>query len=194
MRYEPEPQAALEPGERLIWAGRPARGLRLRRADLLALPVGLFFLAFSVVWTVLALEDSPAMALIGIPFILFGAHHAAGRPLLDAWRRARTCYAVSDRRVIIAGDRLGRVVQSVPLVELGEPRLIEEADGSGAVVFGAVPAGPPAAGPLGFGAPRRSAFDPFEAGSFQDLELPREAFEALRQARRAALASPGEAA
>lgn len=134
-------RAALEPGESLVWAGRPGPaaepGWTLDRASLLlaAAPalVGLALLG-QALW---------APAAPGRLFYLGGGLVLlciALTPLAALWRAARrvrgTVYAITDRRLfILVGGPRGRLRSFLP-EELEEPRMRERGSGRGDVAFG----------------------------------------------------------
>ncbi len=123
----PEAAAAwaphLEPGERLLWAGRPAAGLRFALSDLGPTIAGAVFVAFSIVWVSTAAgQGGPAvLPWLGLLPLAIGVWLLIGRRLWDAYRRARTAYALTDRRALIATAHAGRRLRSLPLSELDEP-------------------------------------------------------------------------
>jgi len=104
----PEFHAALRPwllpGERLLWAGLPKRGLLLRSADLYLVPFSLFFIGFALLWNqgVWRWGDTPfPFAVAGAALLLGAAYVSVGRFLVDAVVRAKLLYAVTDRRIVI---------------------------------------------------------------------------------------------
>lgn len=113
---------ALDPGERLLWSGRPATGLRFRLSDLGPTGVGAIFTVFSVVWvTTAAGGGGPAvLPWLGLVPLAIGLHLIAGRKLLEARRRARTAYALTDARALI---REGGRLRKIPLATLDEPEI-----------------------------------------------------------------------
>lgn len=68
--------------------------------------------------------------------MLFGVYFVVGRFLLDSYQRARTCYAVTDERIVIVSGWASREVKTLPLQTLAEMTLRERADGSGTISFG----------------------------------------------------------
>ncbi len=130
-------QREMRPGERLIWADRPAP----RRMALAGLPVMLFgavFAGFALFWIAGAASMTPAdsgvfafFPLFGVPFLLVGL----GIMLTPVWiwlGAKKTIYAISsDRLVIIKGNR----VQSFEADEIDELERRERADGTGDVIF-----------------------------------------------------------
>ena len=118
MQEEREIRPELETGERILWAGQPRQGLRFSLFDLYAVPFGLFFFGFAVVWTVMAYRGFPLFALFGVPFLLVGTYVAFGRFFVEARQRAKTYYAVTNRRMIVVSGLVNRTVKSLDLSTL----------------------------------------------------------------------------
>lgn len=120
--------------ERLLWAGRPKRGIALSRSDLYALPLGGVWLAALVLENGALIRDGGPFTfdLPTILFVLAGSYFLAGRFLLDIVLRGRLFYALTDRRVLIlGGGRLRSIdIEYLPLLELEEDRA-----GRGTLVF-----------------------------------------------------------
>ena len=112
-------RAFLAPGEKLRWEGAPATGLRLRKADALLIPFSLAWGGFAAFWEATALSmDAPLLfKLAGLPFVLIGLYIVIGRFYHDAWLRARTRYALTDERALIAINGFSRQLHSIPLHE-----------------------------------------------------------------------------
>jgi hypothetical protein len=119
-------QPCLLPGERLLWAGRPRRGLILRARDLYLVPASLFIAAFAVVWNLGSWSNGgPFLSAMGLFIAVVGLYALAGRFLHDAWLRARLLYAVSNRRVILLDTGPRRHLRSLeigylPMLELDQ--------------------------------------------------------------------------
>lgn len=100
--------------ERLLWQERPASDLRLADFINLRLPFGLVFTAFAVFWMSAAFamtrqtDTFDIFPLFGIPFVLVGLHLVIGAPLWDAYERAHSWYALSDRAAYIATELFGK--------------------------------------------------------------------------------------
>ena len=137
----------LDPGENLLWCGFPRQGLMLQAQDAFLIPFSLMWGGFAIFWeySVIAGEpDTPdqfdlwdkAFALWGIPFVLFGLYFIFGRFFADSARRARTIYAVTDRRAILLSEFFGHNVRTVTLSGLTEINLSKKATGFGTITFG----------------------------------------------------------
>lgn len=138
----------LNSGERLLWKGRPRGGIRFRSQDLFLIPFSLiwtgfvFFAAFAAFHQPLRNGSAAAPALIPlIPFILIGLYIFIGRFFVDAMMRARTEYALTNRRAIIVSGFFSRSVKSIDLLSTPEILLNERSDKSGTITFGATPFG-----------------------------------------------------
>lgn len=131
----------LDAGERLLWSGRPVQGVRLQRSDALFIPFSLLWGGFAFFWEFMVLRDGAPLffRLWGIPFVLVGIYLIVGRFFWDAWRRARTMYGVTDRRIIILSNAPSRSTRTLNLKGLREVTLTERRDGSGDIVFGMPP-------------------------------------------------------
>ena len=114
----------LDEGERLVWEGQPATGLRFRPSDLLQSGFGLIFFCFSVFWVSMAASsggdgDGGVFRLIfplfGLPFVAVGAYLLFGRFFWSAHVRRKTRYALTNKRAIVATSALGRSLKSWPI-------------------------------------------------------------------------------
>jgi hypothetical protein len=113
----------LDPGERLIWSGRP-HALRY------AMKKGGFVFLFGIPWTIMCAAGFPkAMAknetgllLVAILFTAVG-FFLLSTPFWQAWRAARTRYVLTDRRAVVDtappfAQRLTMPLDRVSFVEL----------------------------------------------------------------------------
>ncbi len=132
-------------GEKILWQGVPGRGLRFRRSDLTQIPFGLLFFGFALFWEYSVLARSGTrnagpigdlFPLFGIPFVVVGFYKAVGRFFWDAYLRAHTTYALTNRRALIETTALGKKLVSVTLSDLNQASLEERANGLGTIVLG----------------------------------------------------------
>lgn len=123
------------PGERVLWSGQPGQGIRLSPQDAYLIPFSLMWGGFALFWNVgVWTEGAPLFfRLWGLPFLVAGFYVAVGRFAHDAWLRARTYYAVTDRRIVICrGDKVRSIDRTaLPLLDMEE-----RGDGSGTIWFG----------------------------------------------------------
>ena len=127
-------------GERISWLGRPGGGIRLSPQDGMLIPFSLVWCGFTIFWeaTVLRQHTPGIFPLFGAMFVAIGLYFVAGRFLADAWVRSRTAYFLTDRRALIVGELFSTSVRSVSLTSAPEMHLIQKADGSGSIRFGAI--------------------------------------------------------
>ncbi len=73
----------LDRGEKILWQGRPAPGIRVSATGIVMTGFGIFFFGFAIFWTYMAStgvsqSGQPAGALFfplfGLPFLLFGVY------------------------------------------------------------------------------------------------------------------------
>ena len=175
---------ALSPGEQVLWTGQPRQGLLFRQADLFGVPFSLFWCGFSCFWLYSAIgSGAPAsLWIFGVPFVLMGAHFVVGRFFVDRAQRARTHYAITPQRVLIASGLMSRTIKSLNLLALAETSLSERAGGSGTIRFGA---DQPFAATLGDSASWPGAGQHL-APRFDLIDDARQVYEMLRRAQAAA--------
>lgn len=98
----------LLPGERILWTGQPGQGVIFTARDI---PLTLFFLVWTGVPTFgvvsQGLKGNWAFPIFALPFFVVGTYMLVFRYFFDAWMRARTFYAITDRRVLIWRDAPG---------------------------------------------------------------------------------------
>ncbi len=118
---EPVPpgwEGLLEPGERILWQGRPDS--RLVWADLLQVQTlfGLVFTGFALFWIASAARMGRGFGgggpvdgvfpLFGLPFVAVGLYMVVGRIFWDAFVRRGLNYTLTDRTAFIAANLMGR--------------------------------------------------------------------------------------
>ena len=124
----------LQSGEKLLWRGRPRPGLIFRPQQVLPMIVGVSVL-LAAGWLLAALLRGPS---VWIGFVICAAFAAVGLYLtfgivaIDVRRRGSTCYAVTDRRIIIQSESPFGYVGSLGLLHLnGKPQTLKiGADGT----------------------------------------------------------------
>jgi hypothetical protein len=178
---EPIVLRELEPGEQLLWSGRPVQGLRFRRAEAWAIPFSIVWTGFFVFWEGDAIRSGAPLftRLWGIPFLVVGAYLVPGRFVVDLWVRGNTAYGVTDRRVIVSSGLLSRRTTSHALDALPAVTLSERRHGEGDVVLEARDMSHVAAGGM---VPKGSSVPP----ALEFLPQARHVYEIIRHAQRRA--------
>jgi hypothetical protein len=138
---EDELHSHLDPGEKLLWAGRPAQGIVFSALDWYLIPFSVVWLGLvlHIFWQGLTKTPDPMAGLVSVLFVGLGVYLLIGRFFVDSFYRARLVYGVTDRRAIIASDVFRRSVQSIDLSSLSGLKLEERGDGSGTISFGDQP-------------------------------------------------------
>jgi hypothetical protein len=128
----------LNSGERLIWTGRPGQGLIFRPRDVIPGVFGIVWTAFVLAGLVSSVRSNKYAPPIGILalFLAIGFYLVAGRFLVDALRRAKTSYGVTNERVLIISGIFQRTVKSLNLRTLSDITLRERRDQRGSISFG----------------------------------------------------------
>lgn len=168
----------LFPGERLIWSGRPVDGLRLRAADWCLIPFSIFWTVFSLIWMGGAYFTGASILfrLFGVPFVLIGLFLLFGRFFTDAHTRSRTCYGITNERILILGGLFNRQIKSLLLQSLTDVTLNERKDGIGTITFG----------PTWILANQGESASPRTLPSFDLIPNAREVFRTIQEAQKAA--------
>ncbi|MCR8726606.1 aspartate carbamoyltransferase catalytic subunit [Frigidibacter sp. ROC022] len=187
----------LDPGERILWQGRPRGGVIW--TDLLSVQsvFGLFFAGFAVFWVLGAASITGGFhrmsgpdvfrffPLFGLPFVAVGLYMVVGRLFWDAYLRGRTWYTLSDRTAYIATDTLrGRKLERYPIEP--DTRLILN-DGEIGNLWFAERVVHRAGGYTGTGSSRRyrGPRTTVHPVGFRRIESPRRVFALMRDAQAA---------
>jgi len=107
-------QPELTSGESVLWAGQPNRRVVFHKDDVMLVPFSLFWGGFAIFWELGAAGYWGSATwsgsswlfgvLWGIPIVLIGQYLIWGRFFYAAWKKRRTHYAVTNRRVIVVQD------------------------------------------------------------------------------------------
>lgn len=123
--------SVLKPGEVVRWTGRPGVMTCLLRGGVPFL-FGLFFMCFSVFWTLGASTKSLYFALFGVPFILVGLVFVTA-PFQFAFLATRTYYVVTDQRVIILTSFVGLRTRSYFAKDIYDLEAIDRGSDRGSI-------------------------------------------------------------
>ncbi|HEV3145270.1 MAG TPA: hypothetical protein VGZ47_15370, partial [Gemmataceae bacterium] len=132
--------AELEPEEELLWAGRPRLGLVVRATEII--PFGIILLIFGpslvgLLQGVMNNRVGPApfqLLFFGAPHLVFMTAYLFGRPIYDAWSRARCAYGVTSERVLFVSGLFGRRVRSLELDSMIDAKFAPSWRGSGGII------------------------------------------------------------
>lgn len=128
----------LKESESMLWRGQPKKGIQLRDADMILIPMSIILIGFALILNYILWLYSASFLLH-----LFGALLAAGgiylgviRFFVDASKRARTFYGISDKRVIVLTRNRKPAIKTLPLKNIDRMDITLEKDGSGFIIFG----------------------------------------------------------
>ena len=99
----------IQPGETILWKGKPGKGHLFNRQDILMIPFSIFWCGFAIFWesTVLTIDAPFFFKLWGIPFVCVGLYMVCGRFIWKAYMRPRTAYVITNKKIIRArGNRI----------------------------------------------------------------------------------------
>lgn len=132
----------LQPGEKVLWRGRPRQGLLVRGGDYLVTPFAAAWLGFALWWEAGVVRQQPFDPLLvawGVPFVALGVWLVGGRLAYDVWGRARTRYAVTDRRAIGVRTVFPAYYKSEELATVNPVGFERHVRGDATVAFGPMP-------------------------------------------------------
>ena len=134
-------QEELNPGEQIIWTGRPKQGFLLRPAYVFVMLFGLLFSVLGIVFEFLAFFGGGPVnsVVLALPLVLLGFYFLFGGFLVDIAQRRKTYYALTTRRAIIVTGRRNRVVRTFVLSNMPGVYLDVQSMGSGTISFGVIP-------------------------------------------------------
>jgi hypothetical protein len=134
--------AAIQPellsGESIFWSGHPNTSVVFHKEDFFLIPLSLLWGGFAIFWEagVAGFWNSGARSepwtlgiIWGIPFVLIGQYLIWGRFFYAAWKKKRTFYAVTNRRVIVVQNGWKKEMASSYLDSL--PTFIKEGNAGG---------------------------------------------------------------
>jgi hypothetical protein len=135
---ENELQANLGSNEKLLWTGKPKTGIVFRSSDFFLIPFSLFWAGFAVFWEFSVISSGGPIFFMfwGIPFILMGLYITIGRFFIDAYKRGKTRYGITQDRIIIKSGVFSQDVKSLNIRTLSDISLDQKADNSGTITLG----------------------------------------------------------
>ncbi|MDI6758927.1 MAG: hypothetical protein QMD94_04575 [Candidatus Omnitrophota bacterium] len=137
-------QKQLLKDESILWKGQPEVGILFSASDIFLVPFSLLWGGFAVFWEFLVLfmkdktgQRAPVFfALFGIPFVLIGLYFIFGRFFYKKWKKQKTYYAVTDKRVLIVTSLFGEDIQAAYINTLPCINKSMRSNGIGTVKFG----------------------------------------------------------
>lgn len=121
-------EGILDPGERILWQGRPQAGLYFAPGQIGTAAFSLFFSGFAVFWMTLAAQAGGSFWMFGLIHFSVGIVMFWSAVLGPTIRRRRTWYTLTDRRAFIATDLplRGRQLKHYPITESTQLTLTDD--------------------------------------------------------------------
>jgi hypothetical protein len=132
----------LQPGEELLWIGRPDPDKHFSPSDRFLVPFSLLWGGFTLFWegSVIAGRAPAFFLLFGAAFVAVGLYFMFGRFIYKAHRKRRTVYAVTNRRVLsVVTGSSGETFESTYVRAIPSVSTNAGSDGSGSVMFTSTP-------------------------------------------------------
>jgi len=127
----------LNPGERLLWFGRPKQGLLLRGEDAWLIPFSLVWCFFSFPSSLFRLvSGGGGFIFFDLLFVIAGLYLLIGRFLVDMWLRAHTTYGLTEGQAIIVTSGFSEQIRFVNLKTVGDLKLTMRRGGTGTIELG----------------------------------------------------------
>lgn len=129
-------RSLLLPGERLLWSGYPRRGIHLRFHPQLAIivfPIIAAALVLMTLFTISIAITGPFSSFIVIFIMWCIALFNVSAKVVDALRRRKTFYGLTQYRAIIVEGLFEQRVRSIQLATLTDITLNERADQTGTI-------------------------------------------------------------
>jgi hypothetical protein len=95
----------LSKSEYIIWFGKPETTIYFTHSDFILIPFSLLFGIPAILWEIqtfnMIQKNGLADFYYGIPFLIMGLYLLFGRFIFKKWKKKRTYYAITNKRIII---------------------------------------------------------------------------------------------
>jgi hypothetical protein len=139
-------QNDLMTGEKIYWSGQPDPSVLFSASDILLIPFSLIWGGFAIFWELSCLgftgfvkqgQVAPVVfSIFGLPFVGIGLYMIFGRFFFKIWKKKRTFYAVTNRRILIATQTYERQLQAQFLNQIPAINKSISSNGRGSLSFG----------------------------------------------------------
>ena len=141
-------QEELLKDEGILWMGQPNPNIKYTSMDWFLIPFSIMWGGFAIFWELSALgisfvtsangSNAPIIfPLFGIPFIIIGLYFIFGRFMYKKWKKKRTYYAITNKRVLIVTNNtnskniVAEFIASIPAINYSQKN-----NGTGNIRFG----------------------------------------------------------
>ncbi|MFD1258227.1 PH domain-containing protein [Mucilaginibacter terrae] len=134
--------AELEPellaGEKLIWTGKPGKGLLFRSADWLIIPFSFIWFGGVLSFPNFNILDKNHFSIdfFMLPFLVVGFYMTVGRFIVDIVQRVNTTYGVTNDRILIRSGVFSKTTNSIHIKSLYDTSIKEANNKRGTIIFG----------------------------------------------------------
>ncbi len=131
--------------EKILWDGQPETSVLFTNMDVFLIPFSLLWGGFAIFWELGVLfmktesgEGAPIVfALFGIPFVLIGLYFIFGRFIYKNWKKRKTYYAITNKRVLVLTKSRSRDLQAAYINTIPSINKSVRSSSIGTVKFGA---------------------------------------------------------
>ncbi|MBN2076978.1 MAG: hypothetical protein JW762_15650 [Dehalococcoidales bacterium] len=128
--------------EKILWSGRPDPGMHFTLIDLFLVPFSVLWGGFAIYFELSGLLSEADQGnidiesvLFGIPFVLVGIYLMFGRFIYKRWRKQRTYYAITNRRILALYTAFGKHFLELDINTVTDVNMHVWADGKGYLIF-----------------------------------------------------------
>jgi hypothetical protein len=140
-------QEELLKDEKILWMGQPNPDIKYTSMDWFLIPFSIMWGGFAIFWELSALgiillaetngADAPIIfPLFGIPFVIIGLYFIFGRFIYKKWKKQRTYYAITNKRVLIITNTKNRNVEAEFISSIPAINYSQKDSGAGSIRFG----------------------------------------------------------
>ena len=136
----------LSANEKVLWIDKPEKRFIIAGAEIFNVLFGIFWFAFAAFWLIVTLvspDASPVMPFFSIPFFLVGIWLILGKHIVEAIKRKRIIYVITNRRVLIATVKKDDgFVEEIKYSDISYVEMKEIKDDIGSIFFFSTPKDP----------------------------------------------------
>ena len=125
-------------GEKIVWQGQPDPSILFSRIDIFLIPFSLLWGGFALFWEISVIYYGAPLSftLFGIPFVLIGLYMIFGRFIMKKYLKQRTYYAITNQRVLVLSNFIGRSMQAQFINHIPVMNKSVRKNGYGTIIFG----------------------------------------------------------
>jgi len=133
--------------EKILWMGQPNPNVNFTSMDWFLIPFSIMWGGFAIFWElgvlgVLSINNSNetnvpiVFSLFGIPFVIIGLYFIFGRFIYKKWKKRRTYYAVTNKRILILTNTTSKKVMAEFIDNIPVINYSQKSNGVGSIRFG----------------------------------------------------------